>query len=114
MGKKKKKSKDEMIKMAYELQDAIQAVCEGRRPWHITTNREHTIIRVLWAEGYEKRRWYHAKDVEEVIDDFIEKYGIHTYETTRSKDKKTSVWLTKKGARPKEVTYEQGKEHVED
>lgn len=98
MGRKEKLTREEMTDIAYELQDSIMAVSGNKRPIRITTNREHSIIRIVWMRDYERKEWYAAKEVQAVIDSFIEKYGIHIYEITKDRDKRTAVWLTKRGA----------------
>ncbi len=95
----KKFTKEEMTDIAYMIQDEIITELK-KRPWKITTNREFTIIRIVWDLGYEKREWYNQSKVDEIIKKYIEKYGIHIHEITKDRDKPTSIWLTKKNARP--------------
>jgi len=91
-----KKTKEEMIELAYKIQEAIMKLTKGKRPWKITTNREFSVIRILWNQGYEKRDWHNNTEISILLKSFEEKYKIHIYETTKDKDKHTSVWLTKK------------------
>lgn len=94
----KKFTKEEMIEIAYTIQDEIINAL-NKRPWKITTNREFTVIRIVWVRDYEKREWYDHSKVEEIIEKYIDKYGIYIREITKERDKKTSVWLTKKNVK---------------
>jgi len=103
MSRKNKKPREEMIALAYELQNEIMEATNGRRPWKITTNREHTVLRVVWQYGYEKREWYDGPSVNRIIEAFSEKCGINVHETTKDREKHTSVWLTKRENDPKKA-----------
>ena len=95
-----KKTREEMIELAYNLQEAIIAITK-KRPTRITTNREHSILRVVWADSYEKREWYNGEGVRIVIEAFIQKYGIHINEIAKSREKKRHIWLTKRANAPR-------------
>lgn len=101
-----KRTKDEMIAIAYELQNEIVAAL-GKRPVRITTNREFSILRLAWGPGYEKRDWYDPGKVAMILESFKAKYHIHINEISQEDDSRTAVWLTKaehdpekKGAHP--------------
>ena len=101
MSKKEKRTREEMIEIAYKLQNSIMAVTGNKRPLRITTNREHTIIRIVWMRDYERKEWYVADGVRIVIEAFKQKYSIHIHEITKERDKRSAVWLTKRGTSPK-------------
>ena len=90
-----KKTRDEMVELAYNLQEALIAITK-KRPTRITTNREHSILRIVWADSYETRDWYNAEGVQIVIEAFIQKHGIHINEIVKSRAKKSHIWLTKR------------------
>ena len=90
-----KKTREEMIEIAYNLQNAIIEITK-KRPVRITTNREHSILRLVWADGYETRDWYNGAAVRIVIEAFIQKHGIHINEIAKSREKKSHIWLTKR------------------
>lgn len=87
-------TKDEMIKIAYELQDAITAAI-GKRPVRITTNRELTILRIVWGPNFEKKDWHDHKIMDAIIESFKRRTKIHIHEISIEEDSRTAVYLTK-------------------
>ncbi len=91
----KKVSRETIVAIAYDLQNALTEITH-KRPIRITTNREHSILRVVWPDKYEKKEWYNVTGVRIVLEAFEHKYGIHIRELAKSQEKKSAVWLTKK------------------
>jgi hypothetical protein len=95
----KKRTFEEMVKLAYDLQNAIIAVC-GKRPLRITTNKDFKLIRIVWTHSYEKKDWYDGVSIRIVIDAFMDKHKIHIREISKDQDKESAVWLTKSSTDP--------------
>jgi len=94
-----KKSREEMIALAYDLQNAVIAVC-GRRPLRITTNKDHKLLRIVWMESYERKEWYNAIAMKILIQAFTDKHKIHVKEITVDECNDSAVYLTKKTTDP--------------
>jgi len=95
----KKRSFDEMVELAYNLQNAILALC-GKRPLRITTNKDFKLLRIVWPQSYERKEWYNAIAIKILIEAFIDKHNIHIREIPVEDDKESAVWLTKKTTDP--------------
>ncbi len=95
----KKRTKEEMIKLAYDLQNAIIALC-GKRPLRITTNKDFKLLRVVWMDSYERKEWYNGTVMRILLDAFMDKNSIHVREITVGQDKASAVWLTKSSTDP--------------
>lgn len=98
----KKRSMDEMIKLAYDLQNAIIALC-GKRPLRITTNKDFKLLRILWMKDYERKEWYDGIAMKILIQAFSDKYGIHVREITPEQDNYSAVYLTKTATDPEKT-----------
>jgi hypothetical protein len=94
-----KRTFDDMVKLAYDLQNAIIALC-GKRPLRITTNKDFKLLRVVWAQSFERKDWYDGVSMKILIDAFMDKHDIHVREITVEQDKESAVWLTKKTTDP--------------
>ncbi len=95
----KKRTFEEMVKLAYDLQNAIIALC-GKRPLRITTNKDFKLLRVVWAQSYERKDWYDGVSMGILIDAFMDKHKIHVREISKDQDKESAVWLTKSSTDP--------------
>jgi hypothetical protein len=89
-----KRSKEEMISLAYDLQNAIVAFC-GHRPLRITTNKDFKLLRVVWMQGYERKEWYNGVGMKILLAAFSDKHHIQVCEITAEESKESAVWLTK-------------------
>jgi hypothetical protein len=94
-----KKTRDEMIELAYDLQNAVTALC-SKRPLRITTNKDHKLLRIVWMKGYEKKEWYNAAGMKILTAAFTDKYGIQIREITVDECNDSAVYLTKKTTDP--------------
>jgi len=94
-----KKTREEMIALAYDLQKAVTALC-SKRPLRITTNKDHKLLRIVWMKDYEKKEWYNAVGMKILITAFMDKYGIHVKEITSDQCNDSAVYLTKKSTDP--------------
>ena len=95
----RKRTMDEMIGLAYDLQNAIIAIC-GRRPLRITTNKDFKLLRVMWMKDYERKEWYNGIAMKILLQAFYDKHGIYVREITSESDSHTSVYLTKTSTDP--------------
>jgi hypothetical protein len=94
-----KKTKDEMTELAYNLQNAVTALC-NKRPLRITTNKDHKLLRIVWMRDYEKKEWYNAVGMKILITAFTDKYGIQIREIVVDECNDSAVYLTKKSNDP--------------
>lgn len=99
MSKKKKRSREEMIELAYTLQDAIKALC-GKRPVRIETNKDHKLLRVVWGRDYERKEWYDGAAMGILLEAFGMKYGLYIREIPVEQSKHSAVYLTKASTDP--------------
>lgn len=97
-----KRNIEEMITLAYDLQNAVIALC-GKRPLRITTNKDHKLLRIVWMKSYEKKEWYEAVAMKILIQAFIDKHDIHVREITADECNDSAVYLTKKSTDPEKV-----------
>lgn len=102
----KKRTMEEMITLAYDLQNAIIALC-GKRPLRITTNKDFKLLRILWMKDYERKEWYSGVAMKILIQAFSDKHGIHIREITPESDSHTSVYLTKTSTDPEKTGQNQ-------
>ncbi len=104
-----KKTKEEMIVIAYELQDALIAELH-KKPCRIITNKDFSVIRISWGQNYEKKDWHNQEKIDAIIEEFKKKYSIHIREIGQEEDTYSSVWLTKAENDPhKDEKNESGK-----
>ena len=89
-----KRTKEEMISLAYDLQNAITAFC-GHRPLRITTNKDFKLLRVVWMRDYERKEWYNGVGMKILLSAFSDKHHIPVREITAEESKESAVWLTK-------------------
>ncbi|HNW81739.1 MAG TPA: hypothetical protein PKG52_02495 [bacterium] len=98
----KKRSMDEMIQLAYDLQNAIIALC-GKRPLRITTNKDFKLLRILWMRDFERKGWYDGVAMKILIQAFSDKHGIPVREITPEQDNYSAVYLTKTSTDPEKT-----------
>lgn len=67
MSKSIKRTREEMVELAYDLQNSIIALC-GKRPVRIETNKDHQLFRVVWGHSYERKDWYDGAAISETAD----------------------------------------------
>lgn len=89
-----KHTKEEMISLAFSLQEAVVALC-GRRPLRITTNKDFKVLRIVWMKDFERKEWYQNVGMKILISAFTDKHGIPIREVTAEDDSRTAVYLTK-------------------
>ena len=89
-----KRTKEEMISLAYDLQNAIVAFC-GHRPLRITTNKDFKLLRVVWMRDYERKDWYNGVGMKILLSAFSDKHHIQVREITVEESKESAVYLTK-------------------
>ena len=89
-----KRTKEEMITLAYDLQNAIVAFC-GHRPLRITTNKDLKLLRVVWMRDYERKDWYNGVGMKILLAAFSDKHHIPVREISNEESKESAVWLTK-------------------
>jgi len=94
-----KKTREEMIELAYALQNAVTVLC-SKRPLRITTNKDNSILRIVWMKGYEKKEWYNAAGMKILTAAFTDKHGIYVKEITVDECNHSAVYLTKKSTDP--------------
>ena len=99
MSKKKKRTKDEMIELAYSLQNAIKALC-GKRPVRIETNKDFKLLRVVWGRDYERKDWYDGAAMGILLEAFGMKHGIFIRQIAVEQSKYSAVYLTKASTDP--------------
>jgi hypothetical protein len=99
MSKKSKRTREEMVELAYSLQNAIKALC-GKRPVRIETNKDHKLLRVVWGRDYERKDWYDGAAMGILIDAFGSKHGIHIRQIAVEQSKHSAVYLTKASTDP--------------
>ena len=99
MSKSMKRTREEMVELAYDLQNAIKALC-GKRPVRIETNKDHQLFRVVWGHRYERKDWYDASAMRILIEAFGAKHNIHIREISLEQSKPHAIYLTKKELDP--------------
>jgi hypothetical protein len=97
--KSEKRTFEEMVELAYSLQEAVTALC-GRRPLRITTNKDYKLLRIVWMRDFEKKEWYDGVSMKILIQAFMDKHGIHIREIPIEESKESAVYLTKKDTDP--------------
>lgn len=95
----KKRTREEMIELAYDIQNAVTALC-GKRPLRITTNKDHSVLRIVWMRDYERKEWYSGVAMKILIQAFTDKHKIHVKEITVDECNDSAVYLTKKSTDP--------------
>ncbi len=95
----KKRTREEMIELAYDLQNSIKALC-GKRPVRIETNKDHKLLRVVWGRDYERKDWYDGAAMGILLEAFGMKHGIHIRQIAVEQSKYSAVYLTKASTDP--------------
>jgi len=93
MSRSKKRTREEMIELAYDLQNSIIALC-GKRPLRIETNKDHKLFRVVWGHSYERKDWYDGAAMRILIEAFGVKHNIHIREISIEQSKPHAIYLT--------------------
>jgi len=101
---KKKRTREEMVELAYDLQNAIIALCK-KRPVRIETNKDHQLFRIVWGHSYERKDWYNATAMKILIEAFGQKHNIHIREISLEQSKPHAIYLTKKELDPEKKRF---------